>query len=482
VTPGSGLWSGDDTLFTFAESLPRVLNPARSAIVRFPAMKLFSVPASFLAMIVVVAALIFADPLPVSSTAAGLLDGNGLDTETKAGQKMVETLGVTEVLGPLAPVALSPYFALTFMSGASLLADSGMLPDAVSKNAMLGKNSPLNNGLVFSGLLGLTALTALPKLTKVTKPFAQAIDQVEAHSGIVAVLAVQALSSVNLGESAGEQAASTVVIQAGIVSFTQGTLLMIFSAINIFVVNTVKFFFEMMIFLSPFPTVDAIFETANKSLAAALMAIYVWSPWVATVINLAIFAVSLLIFAWVRRRVVYLRSVFGDPILGWMAEAIFRRPKPTLTSLRLSGVLAQLFPNPTLVMKAFAARRFGGLRMKTRGFLVQADGKLHFVCRRFLRAPKVVPLPVAGHTLRVDKGFLAHAVVIENDVGDVAAKVSFSRRYSGLLDEIRRQLGATNEVVVEAETPEKAGVMAVSRSLGEAVKSGDREMLRAELA
>jgi hypothetical protein len=227
--------------------------------------------------------------------------------------------------------------------------------------------------------------------------------------------------------------------------------------------------------------VDAIFEAANKAVVGALMAIYVWSPWVATVINLAIFAVSLLIFAWVRRRVVYLRAVFGDPILGWMAEKIFRRPQPTLTSTKLSGVLAQIFPNPTVVLKAFAAKRFGGLRMKTRGFLVQADGKLHFVRRRLFLAPKVVSLPVAGHTVRVDKGFLAHAIVLENDVGDVAAKVSFSRRYSALLDDIRRQLGATTEVVVEAETA-GAGVMAVSRSIGEAVKGGNREVIRAELA
>ena len=445
-------------------------------------MKIFSAPASLLAMIAVVAALIFADPLPIESTSAGLLDGKGLETETKQGQQLVQKLGVTEVLGPLAPVAMSPFFALTFMSGASLMADSGMLPDAVAKNALLGHGSPLNNGFVFAGLLGLTALTTLPKLTKVTKPFAQAIDQVEAHSGIVAILAVQGLSRLNLGEDVGQEVAGAVVIQAGFVSFTMGTALMVMSAINVFVVNTVKFFFEMMIFLSPFPTVDAIFEAANKALVGALMAIYVWSPWVATVINLAIFAVSLLIFAWVRRRVIYLRAVFGDPILGWMAEKIFRRPKPTLTSTRLTGVLAQLYPDPTLVLKAFAAKRFGGLRMKTRGFLVQAEGKLAFVQRRFLRAPRVVPLPVAGHTLRVDKGFLSNAVVIENDVGDVAAKVVFSRRYSALVDEVRHQLGAAAEVVVDADTDAAVSVMAVSRSIGEAVKSGSRDALRAELS
>ena len=447
-------------------------------------MKLFSAPASMLAMMVLVVVLLFTPALPVASSTAGLLDDKSLESESRRGEQIVRELGVTEVLGPLAPVAMSPFFALTFMSGASLMADTGLLPDAISKNALLGAGSPLNNGLVFTGLLALTIVTALPKLTKVTKPLAQAIDQVEAHSGIVALLAVQALSRINLGDDPTQASAPVVVIEAGLVSFTLSTALMVFSAINIFVVNTVKFFFEMMIFLSPFPTVDAIFEAANKAAAAGLMAVYIWSPWVATVINLVIFAISLLIFAWVRRRAGYLRAIFGDPILGWFAQCVFGRPAPTLTSTRLTGSLAALFPKPTVVLKAFSAKRFGGLRMKTRGFLVQHEGKLTFVCRRFLRAPFVVPLPEAGHIVRIDRGFLAHAVVVENDAGDVAARVAFSRRYGCVLDDLARQLGATTEVVVDPQTaaPAGSGVMAVSRSIGQAVKGGDRATLRAEIA
>lgn len=446
-------------------------------------MKTLSTPASMLALLVVAVALAFAPRLPVASVAAGLLDDQSLESDRKRSEQLVQKLGVTDVLGPLAPVAMSPFFALTFMSGASLLADTGFVPDAVSNNFLLGKNSPLHNGFVFTGLLGLTALTALPKLTKVTKPFAQAIDQVETHSSIVALLAVQALSRLHVGEDATPHAEAAALVQAGFFTFTASTALMVFSAINIFVVNTVKFFFEMMIFLSPFPTVDAIFETANKAAAGALMAIYLWSPWLATVINFAIFAVALLIFAWVHRRVVYLRAMFGDPILGWIGETMFRRPAPTLTSTKLSGALAQRFPNPTLVLKAFAGKRFGGLRMKTRGFLVQSEGRLSFVCRRWFREPQVVPLPVAGHKARVDAGFLTNAILIENDVGDLAARVVFSRRYSCILDGLRRQLGAAEtEVAADTCAPEGAGVMAVSRSMGQAVKSGDRQALRAELA
>ncbi len=471
---------GDNTLFTFAESTG-ACSIAPYPAAAFPPMKIFSLPASMVALFVVIAVLISAPPLPVDVVSAGVLDDKALESEARRGEQLAQKLGVTEVLGPLAPIALSPFFALTFMSGASLLAETGMVPDAIANNALLGAGSPLNNGMVFAGLLALTVLTTLPKLTKVTKPVAQVIDQVEAHSGIIAILAVQALSRMNLGD-APQESASVTLIQAGFITFTTSTALMVFSAINIFVINTVKFFFEMMIFLSPFPTVDAIFEAANKAAAGALLAIYVWSPFAATVINLAIFGIALLLFAWVRRRVVYLRAVFGDPILGWLAEAVFRRPAPTLTSTRLTGALAELYPQPTVVLKAFVGKRFGGLRMKTRGFLVQADGKLAFAARRLFQAPRVIPLPVAGHAVRIEAGFLANAVVVENDVGDVAARVVFSRRYSCLIEDLRRQLGARTDVAADTCAPQTAGMMAVSRSMGEAVKGGNREALRAELS
>ena len=138
-------------------------------------------------------------------------------------------------------------------------------------------NSVLSNGLVFLGLLVLTVVTTLPKLTKVTKPLAQAIDQVEGYSGIIAVLLVQAAASFGRGGGGQE-----VVYQAGIFSMTLSTLLMAVSVVNIFVINTVKFFFEVMVLLSPFPAVDAAFEAANKAFAAALLGIYAYSPALAT--------------------------------------------------------------------------------------------------------------------------------------------------------------------------------------------------------
>lgn len=73
-----------------------------------------------------------------------------LDTEQRQAQSFISTLQATigdkipaDIIGPLAPVALSPFFALTCLSGASLLADSGLLPDRLAKSAVVNSSSPL---------------------------------------------------------------------------------------------------------------------------------------------------------------------------------------------------------------------------------------------------------------------------------------------------------------------------------------------------
>ena len=405
-------------------------------------------------------------------------EGDNLDSERAKGEELVKTLRIQDALGPLAPIALSPFFALTCMSGASLLAETGLLPDAIANNALLSKDSVLSNGFVFAGLLALMVVTALPKLTKVTKPLAQAVDQIEGYSGIIAIVAVQFLSQMKLGDAEAEKVA--VVYQAGVVSFSMTTLIAVFSAINVFVVNTVKFFFEVMIFLSPFPMVDAAFEAANKAVVAFLIGVYVFTPWAAMLLSLLIFAISLIIFTWAFRRVIYMRSVLGDPILGWLSETVFRRPRITAVSTHLPKRVAGVCGERKLVLKAFAGRGYLGVSRKTRGYFLHSDGRLRFAVAKVLRQPVVVDLPAAGHRCRLEKGLLSNTVKLENEAGDVVMKVIFTRRYNDILDEIRAVLGDSS---AEAETSaERSTMVGASRAIGSAMKRGGRDTLRSELA
>lgn len=231
--------------------------------------------------------------------------------EQEVASLITQRVEATEWLGALAPVALSPFFGLTCLSGIAILGEDH-LPDG---HFLKRTSSPLRNPLVFLTFLALTILTSLPKFSKVSKPFAQAVDQVEAYSALIILIVIRFIGNMETGP-AEEQVA--VVYQAGFIDFSAETLLMFATVVNVIVINTVKFFFEVLIWITPIPFVDAIFEASNKTLCALLAAVYAFSPTIATIINLLILAACLLAFRWVKRREVYYRTVLFDFLRNWL--------------------------------------------------------------------------------------------------------------------------------------------------------------------
>jgi hypothetical protein len=175
-----------------------------------------------------------------------------------------------------------------------------------------------------------------------------------------------------------------------------------------------------------------------------------------------------------------MRSICGDPLFGWIAEKVFRRPRVSATSTRLPGSIAAKLPGATLVLKAFAGRGYNGLKRKGRGYLVQSGGRLHFAMLRFFRSPLIVELPLDGHTVTVDTGILSNSVDFLDDSGERTMRVRFTRRYNAVVDSIRDLLsaGGTGEVA----SGRRERVIDIGRSLGAAVKGESRATLRAELA
>lgn len=218
-----------------------------------------------------------------------------------------------EILGPLAPVALSPFFGLACLSALSILVSRGVLPD----NVFLHDNPVLNNPTILVAFAVLAVFTSLPRLTKVSKPVAQAADLLETYAGLVAILVVQWAARHAAAEPPPE------LVAAGIGTFTTSTLLAAVSAINFIVVQTVRFAFELLVWVSPFPLVDAVFEACNKIACAGLLAVYAFSPWAAFFLNLLIFLVCLCLFRWARRKMVQFRE-----LLRAASRRIFQAAKP----------------------------------------------------------------------------------------------------------------------------------------------------------
>ncbi len=349
--------------------------------------------------------------------------------DVAAAQQFGQTIGVADWLGPLAPIGLSPFFGISCLAAMANWGEFiGLSPD---NNPLLSETSPLRNPAVFWTFFILTLLTSIPRLTKVSKPFAQAIDQVEAWAGIITLVALKIILSASSQDPDGVE-----LVELGFMSVTVDTLLIIAAAVNVFVINAVKFFFEVLIWITPVPAIDAMFEVANKSVCAVLMAIYGFSPTVATVINLLMLAVSLFVFRWVYRREVFFRSLLIDALWG-----IIRPPNK--------------FDPAELVV--FPVSEFGSIAARARCKLTRTDDGWAVTWPRLLRRDVVVHLADADCSAEVVAGYFANCVKFS---GKQSADLSFSRRYSSCLPEIAQVLTVKIAHSADAEPQTRASLKA----------------------
>jgi hypothetical protein len=337
------------------------------------------------------------------------------DPLTAVDQEKISALtGSLDWLGPLAPIAISPFFGITILSGLSQFGGD-LLPD----NSFISNNPVLNNPAVFWVFLALTVFTSLPRFTKVSKPAGQAIDQLETYSAIITIVLIRILSSLPESDPAvAATAGSAMVIQMGVFSFSADVLLSVAAIINILVINTVKFFFEVMVWLIPLPFVDAVLEVSNKSLCAGLMAIYVWSPLVATILNLALFTVCLLAFRWINRRATYLRSMLCDPVWAMFSKS-FGDPK-----------------RKELVV--FPQQSFGKFPAKTKLLFQPTDEGWRLVKSRWLVKPKTMELPASAFSTTMKTGMLLNSIELNGTQAEEIAtcKLLFSKRYAKQIDKL----------------------------------------------
>jgi len=341
-----------------------------------------------------------------------LMDNPLTSSDMRKANGLAGSVAASEWLGPLAPIAISPFFGVTLLAG---LAQYGT--DWMPVNEFLSNNAVLKNPAVFWVFLILTLLTSIPRFTKVSKPAAQAIDQLEAYAGIITIILLRVMM---MPEDA-PMAEGPVVMQAGLFSMTADTLMCVAAIINIVVINTVKFFFEVTVWLMPFPFVDAMLEVANKSACLALMAVYAHSPLVATILNLIIFAGCLIAFRWIHRRTVYLRTMLLDPVLAlaWPGYGIPKRERITV----------------------FNKEALGPFNAKSKLILMRQETSWKLVEQRLLFPGKSMVIDPSSK-LTIHRGVLGNKFEFSTpESGADVNELVFSRRYSGNLDELSKLLG-----------------------------------------
>ena len=330
------------------------------------------------------------------------------------------SVSIAEWLGPLAPIAISPFFGITLLAGISQFGS-----ETLPFNQFISNNPILSNPATFWIFLVLTILTSLPRFTKVSKPAAQAIDQLETYSAIITIVLLRVLAS--SGDGAAVEEAAPIVMQAGMFAFSADVLMSIAAIVNIIVINTIKFFFEVSVWLIPFPMVDAALEVANKSVCAALMGVYAYNPTLATIINLLIFVACLFAFRWVNRRTTYLRRLLFDPIWTMISPG-YAVPKSSLT----------VFPQQAL----------GPFRPKTKLVMHPTDEGWTLTQHRFLLPGKSITLTTDSGRMMLTKGLIANRI----QTGDGNCLL-FSRRHSSHLPQLAEQLNLEMGTEVDMAEP-----------------------------
>jgi len=358
----------------------------------------------------------------------GSLDGSFDADDIATTSGWIQASGITELLGPLTPLALSPFFGVTCLSAISLWG-----PEWATPSPMLGTSGALRSETIFITFLVLTILTSVPRFTKVSKPFAQAVDRLEAYAVIVILLVIKMTASF---ESAGQE--PVAMMQMGMFSMTLDAWLAIAMIINVLIINSVKFFFEFLAWLAPIPFLDAVFEVCNKTLCLGLMVIYAFSPTLATMINLVFFLVAAILFRWIYRRTLFYRTMTLDPILArlWPPYGKPRHPKLMVFNRSELGV----FPAKSRLRLLRCEDPTAGWRLReSRWWLPQREHILE-----------------SATDMEIHLGWIMNSVQFSNS--DAKGCLTFSRRYNEeTLRTLASQLGISLRAdVIEPSDTERA--------------------------
>ncbi len=317
----------------------------------------------------------------------------------QSSQKFAERVNAAEWLGPLAPIALSPFFGMTCLSGIATYGPQWLK----DRSQMFGDTNGLNNPVLFWTMLTLTILTSLPRFSKVSKPISLAAEKLEAYSVVVILIATRIL----VGYAATPDGAATEaslsgdpeLLLAGFGSIPIDVAMAIAAGLNIIVINSVKLFVEFLVWLTPVPMIDAMLEIFHKGACAGLIAVYCWSPLLATVINLALLVVCSSVFFWTRRRIVYYFHALLVPALLFLFR--LGKPKP---------VEVEDLHGSRLV---FLAKRTNGFPKLTKMHL---SGSSHqgwmLVTRSWIGSHQIV---LGDCRLSAEDGLFATTIVIERD-------------------------------------------------------------------
>lgn len=242
------------------------------------------------------------------------------------GQRVEQTLGLSPAL------AASPFFGLALLTGAALVVDSpwaresgSPVVQALRSNTLLVRARKYSSWWLFGALASLALLGFLLNTGKIQGLMGKPLRLVES----VGTLAIMAY----LMAASGQGALAEVHVPAasvagllpplGMASLITAGLILVFAAMML-----VRMALDVLIWVSPIPFIDLLFEVIKHAFSAGFLVLFVVSPWMAALVAVLILMVSLFLFRWAARWLGFGVRVPLNPFLSRLLPGL----RPTLSS------------------------------------------------------------------------------------------------------------------------------------------------------
>jgi hypothetical protein len=338
------------------------------------------------------------------------------------------TLLVEQVIGPLPAVASTPFFGLALLSGVGLVTDVGFVKDTrwgwlqgVRDNAIVVEARRYSTWPRLLVLCALALVGYLANSGKLQGLAGKAFRVFEDSSVMVGytLLAIAALP---------DAAPAPAVIQAGLGA---EWLIPVATGLALAAMMAVRFAFDVLIWLSPFPFVDLLFETLKKVATIGVLLLYATSPALSALLCLVVLVATGLVAGWAFRVLELYRRVIVNPVLGHFVPAFFPRALDEAAA-RACG----LDPRSLSLASPAVALKLPGLPARSGGLLVAGDGFVRFVARGLRRRSTHELGRGPGERFHIGRSLLWIELRVVDDRG-IVARFALSRALEPAYERIR---------------------------------------------
>jgi micrococcal nuclease len=348
---------------------------------------------------------------------------------------------VQQTLGPAPALAISPFLGLGLLTGAALVTDTSWTRQSTSPLLQRLRSNPLlvevrgyANWWLFAGLMLLALLGFLFNSGKlqglVGKPFRIA-------ESVLTMLVVSYLLAAPHGPPVTAAQPPPVVLAQVIPSPGAAALLAVGFILVLGSMMLVRMALDVIIWLSPVPFIDLVFEVLKKALSVVLVLLYLLDPVLATFVAALIFLISLLLLRWAGRIVAFTFSVLLNPLL----VKVFPPLAPTLMD---GAWLRRLHLSPkdaSLAVPAVALRSRNH-RKRTSGVITRVGDHVEFRTKGLFGRPRSTSLVEPGTRLILGRAFLWIELRLIDEHERIPERMAFSYALFPDFDKLRALLGA----------------------------------------